>query len=243
MRFRPACLGALFGLLFYYPAPAQTPASESFFYGAAWRFLRAGEVELKWTGGRQSDLSLRTVGLVSTLVKVNDRYTASFDPGYCALTLFLDSQEGRRHRQTRVTYDRETKRVSYLEQDVTHNKVLLAKEMDIPSCVHEVTGALQKLREAKPEPGTTTELPISDGKKVISARIDALERETVKTPAGTFSCIRYEAFLMNDVLYRRKGRLLVWLTDDDKRCPVQIKLQLPFYIGTVTLQAEKIQRQ
>jgi hypothetical protein len=62
----------------------------------------------------------------------------------------------------------------------------------------------------------------------------------VKTPAGQFDTIKYEAFLFNGQLYRRKGRLFVWLTDDDRRLPVQVRVQLPFYIGTVTLQLEKM---
>ena len=41
------------------------------------------------------------------------------------------------------------------------------------------------------------------------------------------------------MLYRRSGRLFVWLTDDERRLPVQIRVQLRFYIGTVTLQLEK----
>jgi hypothetical protein len=40
------------------------------------------------------------------------------------------------------------------------------------------------------------------------------------------------------VLYRRRGRLFIWLTDDDRKLPVQVKVRLPFYIGTVTLQLQ-----
>ena len=71
------------------------------------------------------------------------------------------------------------------------------------------------------------------------ARIEAQERETVKTGSGTYKTIRYEAFLFNNVLFRRSGRLFAWLTDDDRRLPVQIRIRMPFYVGTVTLQLEK----
>jgi len=73
------------------------------------------------------------------------------------------------------------------------------------------------------------------------ARVEAQAKETLKTPAGEFSTIRYEAFLFNGVLYGRKGRLYVWLSDDERRIPVQVRVQLPFYVGTITLQLEKIQ--
>lgn len=212
---------------------------ERLLYGADWRFARAGEVELHWAGPRQSDMTLKTLGLVGKLYKVDDVYRATFDPGWCALTLNLDAQEGRRHRVTQVTYDRGGRKVSYIERDVHKNEVVRRNEMDTPECVHEVTGALQRLRELLPAPGTRLQLPVSDGKKMVSARVESLAREKVKVPLGEFSTIKYEAFLFNDVLYRRKGRLFVWLTDDDRRLPVQIRIQLPFYIGTVTLRLER----
>lgn len=214
-------------------------AAETLHYGAEWRLLRSGEVSLTFSPG-QNQLTLRTVGLVSTLIKVEDRYTSTYAEGYCSTSLLLDSREGRKHRETKVDYDRAAKRLAYLERDVKAGKTLSYKEMEIPACVHEVTSALLRLRQMKPEPGATIELPVSDGKKLISARVDSLAREKVRTPAGQFDAIKYEAFLFNGQLYRRKGRLFVWLTDDDRRLPVQIRIQLPFYIGTVTLQLEKM---
>lgn len=226
-------------LAFAAPCFAQS-GPETLTYGAEWRFLRSGEVTLSFNPGR-TQLNLKSVGLVSTLLPVDDRYTAEYVDGFCATTLLLDAREGRKHRETRVTYDGAGRRVMMVERDLKNGKVLAQKDMEIPFCVHEVTGALQRLRRTKPEPGTTQEWPVSDGKKLISARVDALAREKVKTPAGQFDTVKYEAFLFNGQLYRRKGRLFVWLTDDDRRLPVQVRIQLPFYIGTVTLQLEKFQ--
>jgi hypothetical protein len=216
--------------------PAQ---EERLHFGAEWRLVRAGEVELVREGERQTGMTLRTIGLVGKLYRVNNTYGAAFDPGWCALTLNMDAQEGKRHRVTQVTYDRDRRRVSYIERDVLKGEVVSQNEMETPECVHEVTGALQRLRSLRPEPGTTVELPLSDGKKMISARVDALKREKLKLPLGEFETIKYEAHLFNGVFYRRKGRLFVWLTDDAERLPVQIRVQLPFYIGTVTIRLEK----
>jgi len=63
--------------------------------------------------------------------------------------------------------------------------------------------------------------------------------KTVKTPAGTYKTVRYEAYLFNDVIYRRSGRLYIWLTDDRRRLPVQVQVRLHLAIGTITLQLEK----
>ena len=91
------------------------------------------------------------------------------------------------------------------------------------------------------EPGQAVQTPVSDGKRVVSARIEAQQREDVKTPAGSFKTVRYEIFLFNNVLWKRSGHLYIWLTDDRRRIPVQIRVRLPFTIGTITLQLEKVE--
>ena len=73
------------------------------------------------------------------------------------------------------------------------------------------------------------------------AKVEAVGREKVVTPAGEFMCVKYEAFLFNGVVYARKGRLFVWMSEDNRRLPVQIKLQFPFYVGNITMQLEKVQ--
>jgi hypothetical protein len=69
--------------------------------------------------------------------------------------------------------------------------------------------------------------------------VEAQMREQVKVPAGTFKTIRYEAFLFNDVLYRRQGHLYIWLTDDQRKLPVRVQVRLHFAIGTITFELEK----
>ena len=86
------------------------------------------------------DMKLRTVGLVAALFKVEDTYRSTYDAGLCATSLSLDAREGRRARDTKVTFDRTQRRSHYLERDSISGATLIAKEMDIPSCVHDVPG-------------------------------------------------------------------------------------------------------
>jgi hypothetical protein len=89
--------------------------------------------------------------------------------------------------------------------------------------------------------GETLHLPVSDGRKSAQVRIEVHGDEAVKTPAGEFKARRFEAFVFNDVIYRRKGRLMLWITDDERRWPVQMRIDLPFYIGNVTIGLEKVE--
>jgi hypothetical protein len=92
------------------------------------------------------------------------------------------------------------------------------------------------------EPGQSATLPITDGKKMVNARVDAKSRENVSVADKTYHTIRYEAFLFDNVLYKRKGRLFVWLTDDTDRVPVQLRFQMGFPIGTISLELQEQQK-
>jgi len=219
------------------PAGAQTH-TENFAYDIEWRFIQAG-VAVMDLKPEESRVKLDSAGLVSTLFKVNDTYTAHYDLPYCATSSLMDAQEGRRHRETTITFDRARKLATFTLKDLLRNTIERTEHTAIPDCVHDVVGALQTLRVAPPEVGQTRLLPISDGRKAAQVKVEAQEREDVTTPAGNFKTVRYEADLFNGIIYTRKGRAFVWLTDDARRLPVQMKLRMSFPLGTVTLQMQK----
>src|SRR5262245_49001716 len=221
------------------------PAKETFFYNVEWRLFTAGKARLDWNAvpeprtGFQVKLHLESVGLVSKLFKVEDDYSADLNKELCVQSSVMTSREGSRQRETGVTYDAETKRASYLERDRLKNTVVLNKEIDIPACVHDVIGGLAFLRTLNLEPGQSTQVAVSDGKKSVMAKVEAQQREEVKTPAGTFKTMRYELYLFNGVLYGRSAHLQLWLTDDRRRLPVQVRVRMPITIGTLTFLLER----
>lgn len=229
-------------------ASAQTaniPARQSLSYSIEWRLITAGKARLDWTArpraGYDVRLQVESVGLVSKLFKVDDDYTAVLNQSLCTQSFQSTTNEGIRHRATRVIFDAETRKGSYLERDTAKNTTLLAKEIDIPPCLHDVVGGLVFLRTLNLEPGQATNIPVSDGKKATMARVEAQAREEIKTAAGTFRTVRYELYLFNNVLYNRSAHLNIWVTDDARRIPVQIRVRLMFTIGTITLSLDKIE--
>jgi hypothetical protein len=143
-------------------------------------------------------------------------------------------------REAKVTFDPEAKKVSYLERDKTkNNAVILQKETDIPPCVHDVVGGLFFIRTLNLEPGQSAQIPVSDGKKMVMVKVEAQAREDLKIPLGTFKTIRYEVGLFNGALYQRSAHVNLWLTDDRRRLPVQIKVRMTFTVGTITMTLDK----
>jgi len=221
----------------------ELPARETFYYDVEWRLITAGRAKVEYVRRPNADwqvnLRLESAGMVSTLYKVEDDYFGYLSPSLCAESVQQNSHEGSRLRETRIAFDASARRATYVERDRIKNAILQQRAIEIPSCVHDVMGGILFLRTLNLEPGKSTMVPMSDGKKSVMAKVEAQAREDVKTPEGTFHTVRYEAYLFNDVLYRRSAHLNIWLTDDRRRLPVQIRVRMQFTIGTITFQLRK----
>jgi hypothetical protein len=225
--------------------PAEVPG-ESLYYGVEWRFVYAGNASV--TLARNPDhtedvaVHLQSAGLVSRLFTLNDTYTAQLTGDtFCAHSSELDAMEGKRHHSTSAQFDYSRGKVSWVERDVLKNTVFKNGETDLPAaCVSDVVGGLYLLRGMHLEPGQSVQIPTSNGRKAANVRIDVQEREEVATAKlGKFQTIRCEANIFNGVLYARNAHMSIWLTDDARHLPVQIRMRMPFVIGTITLQLEK----
>ncbi|MBZ5619576.1 MAG: DUF3108 domain-containing protein [Acidobacteriia bacterium] len=227
------------------PQSNTLPSKETLYYNIEWRLISAGKAKVEWLAAPlprspwQINIHLESVGLVSKLFKVEDDYSAILNPGLCTQSVQMTTHEGSRLRETKITFDSEAKKAAYLELDRAKNSVLLSQEIDIPQCVHDVVGGLYLLRTLNLEPNQSAQIPVSDGKKIAMVKVEAQPREDIKTPEGAFKTIRYEVYLFNNIIYRRPAHLSVWLTDDRRKLPVQIRVRLQFTIGTITLQLEK----
>jgi hypothetical protein len=225
------------------PQSSGLPSKEMLQFAVEWRLVTAGRARIDWNamprGAWDVKMHLESVGLVSKLFKVEDDYAANLNQALCIQSSYQTTYEGSRQRETRINYDAGAKKATYLERDRIKNTVLNAHDLSIPPCVHDVIGGIFFLRTLNLEPGQSVEVPVSDGKKAVMARVEAQAREDVKTPAGAFKTVRYELYLFNGVLYRRSAHLNIWLSDDRRKLPVQLRVRMPITIGTITLQLEK----
>jgi hypothetical protein len=235
----------LVGLGLVISAPAQNielPAHETLYYNVEWRLITAGKAKLQWQrepAGWQVNVHVESAGLVSKLYHVEDDYSANLRNSLCAETSQFLSHESSRVRETKIVFDAATQRASYTERDPVRNALLASHEIETPACVHDVAGGLYFMRTLNLEPGQSAQEAVSDGKKSAIAKVEAQAREDIKTPEGLFHTIRYEAYLFSGVLYKRPAHLNVWLTDDARKLPVQIRVRMSIAVGTITLLLEK----
>src|SRR6185369_5992308 len=98
------------------------PPKETLDFNIEWRLINAGKAHIVWTqrpqpaAGWQVNLHLESSGLVSKLFKVEDDYSGLLNPGLCVESSQITTHEGSRQRETKITYDAENRKASYLER-------------------------------------------------------------------------------------------------------------------------------
>ncbi|MDX2178542.1 MAG: DUF3108 domain-containing protein [Bryobacteraceae bacterium] len=221
-------------------AAALAQSGSSLTYSAEWRLIHAGDVRVKWKPGQGAEMLIESTGLVSRLHKIRDEYRVAFDENFCASSAAMRIEEGSRRRETEVRYDAAARKATLQERDLIKDTITGTHEVPLPGpCVHDAIGGLMASRKLDIPVGKSATVPVSDGKRFADVKIEAQEKERVKTPLGTFDTTRYEVFLLNGVIYPRSGRVYVWMTNDARKLPVQIRVRLQLLIGTVTLQLVK----
>jgi len=105
-------------------AQSMSPSNnEVLHYSAEWRFVRAGDIEVYNLSGRQTVMKLFSSGLVSRLFHVEDNYTLTRDEQGCNKSLIFKLQEGRRSREIQANFDKQRRKATFVERDLTrrHN--------------------------------------------------------------------------------------------------------------------------
>ena len=57
-------------------------------------------------------------------------------------------------------------------------------------------------------------------------------------PAGKFKCIKIEPRLKGEAIFKQKGRLWVWVTDDQYKIPV--KMDSKVIVGSISTELKSI---
>jgi hypothetical protein len=87
--------------------------------------------------------------------------------------------------------------------------------------------------------GTSIYIENHADKKNYPLEIKVLREERVSVPAGVFDCIVVEPVMRVAGLFRHKGSLTVWLTDDALHVPVMMKSEV--MIGSISAVLSELQ--
>lgn len=93
----------------------------------------------------------------------------------------------------------------------------------VPPFVQDVLSALYYVRTQQLEVGKSLFVDNHTDKKNYPLEVKVLRKERVEVDAGTFDCLVVQPILQAAGVFEQKGTLTVWLTDDQKKMPVQMK--------------------
>ncbi len=133
-----------------------------------------------------------------------------------------------RIRESEALFDYESKRVTYVEtdpQDANRPPRTIASEITDP--MNDMVSAIYSLRMSDLAVGKKFEILVSDSGLVYKVPIAVTKRERLGTEIGKFWCFRVEPDIFGPGrLIERKGKMILWITDDPRRLPVKATVDI-----------------
>ena len=173
-----------------------------------------------------------STGYVSNLYKVEDEFTATFGrQRFCSLGIFKTIHEGDRHREVNIQFDSRSRQGTLRERDTAGGTPPHEEQFPVPECVHDILSAFYYVRSLPLAVGKSFELPLNDGGRTISIRLEVQALEEVETEIGNFEAFRVEPDVFSGQLFSQKGRMFVWFSNDEQHIPVQLRAQIS--VGTI----------
>jgi hypothetical protein len=108
------------------------------------------------------------------------------------------------------------------------------KEYPITDSTQDIISAFFYVRTldfSNVKPGYTVHLQNFFNNKIYPLRVIFRGREEVEVKSGTFKCIKIEPVITDGGLFKSKGRIFIWLTDDEIKMPVKVEAEIP--IGAI----------
>jgi hypothetical protein len=160
----------------------------------------------------------------STFFHVRDRYETYMD------TQWLLSRRYEKHLS-----EGEYRNSAIVEMDQRHQLAIYdnGKVFEMLPGSHDVLSAFYVTRTLPLVVGSSFDLDSHVDRKNYPIRVQVHRREHIEVPVGEFDCLVVEPVMRSPGLFEQKGRVLIWLTDDRRRIPVQVKSELP--IGAISI--------
>jgi len=226
---------------------------EKLSFNVRYGFIKAGEATMEVKrkvplGTREAYEIISTANSTGTFdffFKVRDRVESYIDTkGLFSWKFNKKLREGSYKFDLLVDYDQYNGKalvdmIRYNDDDSLTIRKQENFVVDIPPYVLDILAAFYYVRTQKLRVGMPIYLTNHDNKKVYDLRVIVQKRETIKVKAGKFKCIMVQPQLRGEAIFKQKGELWVWLSDDEYKIPVQMKSAV--FVGSITTELTKIE--
>ncbi|MBN2290393.1 MAG: DUF3108 domain-containing protein [Candidatus Glassbacteria bacterium] len=219
--------------------PAPFAVGERLEFSINWSVANIGTAYMRINGIEevnghscyQVEAGAKSNKTIDLFYPVRDRFFSYIDRQELFSRKFIKEQkEGKHERYLELLYDQEANEVNDLVSG------------EIKECVPEAQDELSifyYFRSLDLEVGEGVLLEGFVDKRGNPLKVAVHRKEWVDVPAGRFYCTVVEPFIKSGGLFKHKGSLQIWLTDDKRRIPVKVSSELDF--GKIVVLLESYQ--
>jgi hypothetical protein len=194
------------------------------FINAGAAYLEVHEVK-HWDGHPVYQLVARAESnrFFSGFYKVRNRIESFWDStGHFSRRYYENRREGKHRAMNEIVFDYDRQEARYLD----------GRTFPIPPEVQDALSAFYFTRTQALPLGGSLFFDYHASRKSVPLEVKVIGREQVDTPAGRFDCVVVEPLLKAGGIFKNKGRLVIWLTDDERRMPVLMKSKV--MVGSIS---------
>ncbi len=115
---------------------------------------------------------------------------------------------------------------------INHSTVYKGDTIEVEAYVQDALSMLYYIRTQELKAGTSFFIDnFVDGRK-FKTEVKILKKEKISVDAGTFDCIVVEPLMSSVGVFKNKGSVKVWLTDDRVKMPVLMKTKV--MVGSIS---------
>jgi hypothetical protein len=205
---------------------------EKLVFDVSYGFLHAGEAVMSVTSIEtvltrptyRITFDVQSTGAFQWIYKVRDHYETYMDiEGLFPWKFEQHIQEGGYRRDFTAVFDH------------AQGKAITAEgEFDIPAFVHDAVSAFYFTRTldfSGQRPGYKYRLQNFYKDQTYPLDVKYLGRQTIEVDAGKFDCVIVEPLVKEGGLFKSEGRIIIWLSDDERKIPVKVSTKV--LIGSI----------
>jgi len=230
------------------PTPLPFKPGERLTYEVTWMGMVGGEGVLSVGGeidykGHAVYLlksEARSVGFVRKLYKVDDHTKSFFDLNkLVSHRVEINISEGNYRKRKVIEFDQERGEASYFINDKEPEIFKIdPKSQDSFSSLYAIRALGAKLTIGNP-----LFIPVFEDRKKYTLKVNVVRRERLSLPQGMIDTVVLEPQLKTEGIFSRKGKMTLWLTDDEALTPVVVSSKVligAFYATLKDYQGVKI---
>ena len=243
LSFKIAALVAVFVAISFAGEPNNLPEvnapwmkGEKLTFSLGWGFITAGSatLEVKPIAGGKTEFLTHATGnkTINRIYPVNDTvYTRVRNKGLMTEVFRKRLHEGTFHNTSVIRFDRKGEKAWLSDTVFTDMKARKVKRsadtaVAIQGMEHSIMSAFYYVRTMPLTVGDTSRFSAVSGKKRYELKVLVHGKEKVESVLGKVQCIKVEPVLDGDGIFVSKGRIFIWLTDDDRRIPVLMECEI-----------------